>query len=61
MEVSPAGWSFETWLTLGMVLLGGWTIGYGYVEGQRLISWAGIAFVGLSLFLWLGRPSAYQE
>jgi hypothetical protein len=58
--VSPTEWSFETWLTLGMVLLGAWVIAYGLLRGQVELSWVGLAFVVLSLFLWAGRPSAYE-
>ena len=60
MDVSPTEWSFESWLTLGMVLLGAWVVVYGLLEDQVELSWVGIAFVVLSLFLWIGRPSAYE-
>ena len=60
MVALPAEWSFETWLTLGMVLLGAWVIVYGLLRGEVELSWVGVAFVTLSLFLWLGRPTAYE-
>jgi len=61
MDVSPLEWSFESWLTLGMVLLGAWVIGYGVWVGQTELSWIGVAFIALSVFLWAGRPSAYED
>jgi len=60
IAVSPTEWSFETWLTLGMVLLGAWVVVYGFLRGQVELSWVGVAFIVLSLFLWAGRPSAYK-
>jgi hypothetical protein len=60
MDVSPTEWSFESWLTLGMVLLGAWVVVYGLLEDQVELSWVGVAFIVLSLFLWIGRPSAYE-
>lgn len=60
MDTAPTEWSFETWLTLGMVVLGLWVIGYAFVMGETALSGVGVAFIVLSLFLWAGRPSAYE-
>ncbi len=61
MDVSPTDWSFESWLTLGMVLLGVWVIVYGFQQDAVELSWLGAAFIALSLFLWGGRPSTYER
>ena len=58
MDASPVEWSFESWLTLGMIALGGGVIAYGLAIDEVALSWIGGAFVALSLFLWIGRPSA---
>jgi len=60
MNVSPTEWSFESWLTLGMVLLGVWVIGYGFQQDAVELSGVGVAFIVLSLFLWIGRPSTAE-
>lgn len=60
MNVSPTEWSIESWLMLGTVLLGVWVIGYGVQQDAVGLSWVGVAFILLSLFLWVGRPSAYE-
>jgi len=60
MDVSPTELSFESWLTVGMVVLGLWVVGYGFQQDVVGLSGIGIAFIVLSLFLWGGRPTANE-
>lgn len=54
MDVAPGEWSAETWLTVGMVLLGVVVIAYGMTLGDPVLSWYGVAFILLALFVWIG-------